>query len=88
MSDRIKLAEAMGWKKHPSEDWWQSPKQSVFKPVEYLPDPFTDANDDYAVLGWMRNMDEETIVFSRLQLKQGLFSYFFTYFLQIYSKIA
>jgi len=40
MNDRIKLAEAMG--SVPSCDW------STF-------DPFTDANDDYAVLEWMRD---------------------------------
>jgi len=39
MNDRIKLAEAMG--SVPSCDW------STF-------DPFNNANDDYAVLEWMR----------------------------------
>lgn len=58
--DRIKLAEAMGWKWR--EDFrWVRPDGSLDKPL-LLPtnktnisfDPFTDANDDYAVLEWMR----------------------------------
>ena len=55
MNDRIKLAEAMGWIKvgplsgdysgnPPGTSGWPSP----------IPDPFTNANDDYAVLEWMR----------------------------------
>ena len=56
MNDRIKLAEAMGWQlvNYPNDGpmWrldgrhWSRHKQP--------PDPFTDANDDYAVLEWMR----------------------------------
>jgi hypothetical protein len=57
MNDRIKLAEAMGWQKHDHEEWWQSPTFSRFKTAEHLPDPFTDANDDYAVLEWARGVD-------------------------------
>ncbi len=49
-ADRIKLAAAMGGAK------WDA----YINPGEHpecveLPDPFTDANDDYAVLEWMRN---------------------------------
>jgi len=39
MNDRIRLAEAMGWK-------------FPHGPTKHCPDPFTDANDDYAVLEW------------------------------------
>jgi hypothetical protein len=62
--DRIRLSEAMGWTylglvaldgdgsprlwKHPSDDLRQNRLQ------DDLPDPFTDANDDYAVLEFMR----------------------------------
>jgi len=48
--DRIILAEAMG-----GPIW-----EAYIKPVEHpecieLPDPFTNANDDYVVLEWMRS---------------------------------
>ena len=63
--NRIKLVEAMGWTKHPSEDWWQSPQhcspsikdnwpQGCYRIDTFLPDPETDAADDYRVLEWMR----------------------------------
>jgi len=63
--DRIKVAEAMGWKPalggdakviagSPTDFWdvWRDPTGVYF--TEELPDPFTDANDDYAVLEWAR----------------------------------
>ena len=43
MNDRIKLWEAMG---APVKDWLEK--------GEIPFNPFTDANDDYAVLEWMR----------------------------------
>jgi len=49
MNDRIKLAEAMGG---PLWDAYIDPMNHP-ECVD-LPDPFTDANDDYAVLEWMR----------------------------------
>ena len=63
--NRIKLAEAMGWKlisnytgsfadKQGFQDW-RSPDGA---PLQELPDPFTDANDDYAVLEWARTNPE------------------------------
>ena len=65
--DRIKLAEAMGW--HQFNDHWQPPSISpeecqrlhdgryhINWAAYGLPDPFTDANDDYAVLEWMRSL--------------------------------
>lgn len=62
MADRIKLAEAMGWNVEEidrlygevgmkSGRYGRLPHMSQGVP---LPDPFTDANDDYAVLQWMR----------------------------------
>jgi len=68
--DKIKLAEAMGWEssKHLAGDSpdtertgephfveiWRSPPPTKYAREPKLPDPFTDANDDYAVLEWMR----------------------------------
>ena len=71
MDDQIVLAEAMGWsrkivrggyvdgEKQPAMSGWLKPDGS-FAPKfidgrEPIPDPFTDANDDYAVLEWMRH---------------------------------
>jgi len=60
MSDRIKLAEAMfpdnafdvNINGDPlmchNDDWGDDSR------ITCVPDPFTDANDDYAVLEWMR----------------------------------
>ena len=45
MSERIKLAEAMGI----------DHKRFVAHGKRMAFDPFTDANDDYAVLEWMRS---------------------------------
>ena len=61
MNDRIKLAEAMGW--GVGEDTCDGQEIGVppgdTRPygqgnLTQMPDPFTDANDDYAVLEWMR----------------------------------
>ena len=67
MDDRIKLAEAMGWKRievpdgHPEKKFndfvWANPEGWEYK---YPPDPFTDANDDYAVLEWTRSNKVDT----------------------------
>ncbi len=46
MNDRIKLAEAMGRSTEILHKW-SGESESVF-------DPWADANDDYAVLEWMR----------------------------------
>ena len=63
MSDRIKLAEAMGWewKPYPEDTMGEltSPRGQVVyctgaQRKYHIPDPFTDANDDYAVLEWIR----------------------------------
>lgn len=55
---RIKLAEAMGfipWRRDESKwQWWEAPDNKRVVGLADLPDPFTDANDDYAVLEWFR----------------------------------
>lgn len=73
ISDRIRLAEAMGWTylrmKYvemdgqsycfgcPPADQYSDGKLDP-KYRQQIPDPFTDANDDYAVLEWMREKYE------------------------------
>ena len=68
--NRIKLAEAMGWKWDTSmrprdfegfPDWqcWIKPDGDKWFGSGRMPDPETDANDDYAVLEWMRTMPFE-----------------------------
>jgi len=62
--DRIKLAEAMGWTPLDLKltGYWMPPGVTIDTHVMHiervaesdLPDPFTDANDDYAVLEWFR----------------------------------
>lgn len=56
--DRIKLAEAMGWTDFICEAGLP-PGAKGQKPMtqghQLPPDPFTDANDDYAVLEHFRN---------------------------------
>ncbi len=53
MNDRIKLADAMGI------SYRANRRKTLYVG---LPDPFTDANDDYAVLEWMREKYSEAIV--------------------------
>lgn len=71
---RIKLAEAMGWElTATAPDGWigEQPEEWWLFNGDYhshLPfDPFTDANDDYAVLEWMRakelNMNKSKYAF-------------------------
>ena len=61
MNDRIKLAEAMGWTDFIGEAGLP-PGAKDQRPVVcghgLPPDPLTDANDDYAVLEWMRTSDK------------------------------
>ena len=62
---RIKLAEAMGWTWDESirkrgdfpDRWccWIKPDGDKWFAADAMPDPFTDANDDYAVLEWMQD---------------------------------
>ena len=68
MTDRIKLAEAMGWVSddtktvhdlgdgYPTQRTsfhWSHPDHERKRFAHELPDPENDANDDYAVLEWM-----------------------------------
>ncbi len=85
MNDRIKLAEAMGWKpigKQPVAETvagiaylpkWQ---HDIFGKLtaDHLPDPFTDANDDYAVLEWMRNLESNARYHMTMRLN-GIWDY-------------
>ena len=60
MNDRIKLALAVGWKAETHNgitSWFNRSNNKAFCD---LPDPFTDANDDYAVLEWMLSQDADT----------------------------
>ena len=72
--DRIKLAQTIGWKwqstpeSHPFDGWdggqWTNPNGNTLPSVvgcKVAPpfDPLTDANDDYAVLEWLRAKDCE-----------------------------
>ena len=63
MTDRIKLAKAM-FPKHEFDhnhagDLLMCPAGRWDKDewIRDVPDPFTDANDDYKVLEWIRNAD-------------------------------
>ena len=56
LEKRIKLAEAMGWTRSHT-NWWNPPGRITSDGVSRpLPDPFTDANDDHAVLQWFKVM--------------------------------
>jgi len=60
-ADRIRLAKAMGWTlvKGESPIWcWHCGDESCKKFHFCPPDPFTSANDDYAVLEWARTNPE------------------------------
>ncbi len=58
MIDRIKLAEAMDWIPYPMGADPNDPAtswESADNKFHANFNPFTDANDDYAVLEWMRS---------------------------------
>ena len=61
--DRIKLAEWMGWElvEHCGTERWIAPGSLGFTGYLNEPafDPFTDANDDYAVLEFIRTSENE-----------------------------
>ena len=69
MTDSIKLAEDMGWTPLDLNltGWWMPPGVKLDDHIFHinrvaeadLPDPFTDANDDYAVLEWMRKQSSD-----------------------------
>ena len=66
--DRIRLAEAMGYVTTRQTKEWHGDRWEGRTPdgeaTWRLPDPFTDANDDYAVLEWMRD-DSRRMEFPR-----------------------
>ena len=77
MNDRIKLAKAMGWKFErrdadepvgmtPYITKWVNPagQDDGWTPrdAELMFDPFTDANDDYAVLEWYREKYQDRLM--------------------------
>ena len=61
MSDKdgIKLAKIMGWTTVSCDHLWVSPDINQMSPQIDPPDPFTNANDDYAVLEWVRELHEK-----------------------------
>ena len=68
IAQRIRLAEAMGWKWsvkniHYKTGEWVNPEDWAYPNCckrEELPfNPFTNANDDYAVLEWMRKQYDD-----------------------------
>jgi len=61
MNDRIKLAKAMGWKRIgiTLEGKWHGGVPNEFPVSKEIPDPFADANEDYAVLEWARETELE-----------------------------
>ena len=86
---RIKLAEAMGWVRcepdlrKPGPDgeprfgpqrWNQPTGKAYGATARSLPNPFTDANDDYAVLEWMRESVKSVDVQSE---EWDIYCYFF-----------
>ena len=61
MNDIIKLAKARGWREHDVDNVhkWMPPHYEKYekryaKSWVCLPNPFKDANEDYAVLEWAR----------------------------------
>jgi len=83
-TERIKLAEAMGWGRVPLKVFsgensrvWESPEG--VQAADSLPDPFTDANDDYAVLEWaIKNLDPDAY-FAALTKVVGSYAYLTEY---------
>ncbi len=74
MNDRIKLAKAMFPDLFVSEKWLSERQADGSRGpnIKRLPDPENDANDDYAVLEWMRNTSDKWSEFeSALTLHAG-----------------
>jgi len=58
LNSREKIARVMGWTTCDEGNLWRDPDSSNMNLRDDPPDPFTDANDDYAVLEWMRKDDQ------------------------------
>lgn len=77
-ADRIKLCEAMGRLeiglsggayRITADDGTRVTCWTLDDALKYLPDPFTDANNDYAVLKWVReNLDDVAYALAMLEL--------------------
>jgi len=61
--DRIRLAEAMGWKQHP-DGWWSTPRKNGVQThgLDDSPDPFTDANDTETLIRWLNERGYQLLV--------------------------
>ena len=57
--DKIRLADAM------TIPYWYS---KVYGDALGVPDPFTDANDDYAVLEWMRRGEGDSKTYTLFKM--------------------
>lgn len=98
MNDRIKLAEAMGWTnirmKYVAMDGQSYPFGCVPRNVndkhlkEQIPDPYTNANDDYAVLEWLRAEDNKPWQYTLSQLDYGTRRYKWDYQIGDYARAA
>ena len=97
---RIELAEAMGWAKggvdtanvlgRPiSVQRWIDSDGKDRAPYS-LPDPFTDANDDYAVLQWAKKQGAQfwDIYCSELMEVVGSYAYLWEYHVGYYASAA
>lgn len=96
---RIKLAEAMGWTVAPItlEDcgapftvYKGAVDKSEYDDVEWTVgwDPFTDANDDYAVLEWMRGVGDKYADYGLFQRWQRDVPYWLDYQIGDYARAA
>jgi hypothetical protein len=93
MNDRIRLAEAMGWKRldHTPDRWFNDApehRQEECRHTEYLPDPLTDANDDYAVLEWVRTDAIDWDAFVKALPTQNLWHFVQEYKIGDYARAA
>lgn len=63
-NQRVLLAEAMGWTSNVPDVWWPPGNKRWRKAP---PDPENDANDDYAVLEWIRSQHFVTYLTAHLE---------------------
>lgn len=59
---RIRLAEAMGWQKHPDEHWWICPNTGYSATPPGLPDPKNNANDCEALIRWLNTQGLQILI--------------------------
>ena len=98
LNDRIKLAEAMGWThihmKYVAMDETSYPFGCVPGNVndkhlkEQIPDPCTNANDDYAVLEWaIKNLDPDAYLAALTEIV-GSYAYLHEYRIGYFARAA